>query len=205
MRLLRLPLTVARLPLEIAVRAGGAAFGVARTAFEAVAGRGDEARAYAPARPGQARNGGPVTRPATARPAPVVVPPEPVVVPPEPADVEPEPADVAPEPLHPPPEPLDFPVEPIDVPPEPEPEHVSEEPELVAEFAEPGAEDGAGAEVSVEEPWPGYDRMTAAEIRRRLPGEPPEVAAAVTLYEAARKGRSSVLEAGGRRMRAGTS
>jgi len=34
---------------------------------------------------------------------------------------------------------------------------------LVAEVAEEGAEDGAGAELTVEPPWDGYDRMTAAE------------------------------------------
>jgi hypothetical protein len=83
----------------------------------------------------------------------------------------------------------------------PEPVHVSEEPVLVAEVAEEGAEDGAGAEVRVDEPWPGYNRMTAADIRERLSNEPTEVAAAVSLYEAAGKGRSSVLEAAGRRMR----
>jgi hypothetical protein len=85
-------------------------------------------------------------------------------------------------------------------PPQPrEPDHVSEEPELVAEVAEAGAEEGAGAEVRVEEPWPGYARMTAAEIRTRLQEEPLAVAAAVSLYEASGKGRSSVLEAAARR------
>src|SRR5205814_1916344 len=43
------------------------------------------------------------------------------------------------------------------------PAHVSEEPELVAEFAEPGAEEEAGAEVEIAEPWEGYDRMKTAE------------------------------------------
>jgi len=84
----------------------------------------------------------------------------------------------------------------------PEPEHVSEEPELVAEVAEEGAEHGAGAEVRIEEPWPGYDGMTAADIKDRLVAEPPEVAAAVKLYEASKKGRASVLEASSRGMRA---
>lgn len=91
-------------------------------------------------------------------------------------------------------------------PPEPapagEPAHVSEEPELVAEVAEPGAEDGAGAELHFEEPWPGYDEMTAADIRSRLRGEGTAAAAAVRLYEAAGKGRSSVLEAAGRELSA---
>jgi hypothetical protein len=87
-------------------------------------------------------------------------------------------------------------------PPEPaEPVHVSEEPELVAEVAEQGAEEGAGAEVQVAEPWPGYERMTAADIKDRLRVESTEVVAAVSLYEAMGKGRSSVLEAAARRMR----
>ena len=81
-----------------------------------------------------------------------------------------------------------------------EPTHVSEEPELVAEAAEAGAEDGAGAEVAVEEPWPGYDEMTAPDIEDRLVTEGPEAAAAVSLYEASRKGRASILEAASRSM-----
>ena len=81
-----------------------------------------------------------------------------------------------------------------------EPAHVSEEPELVAEAAETGAEDGAGAEVAVAEPWPGYDEMTAADIEDRLVTEGPEAAAAVSLYEASRKGRASILEAASRTM-----
>jgi hypothetical protein len=80
-----------------------------------------------------------------------------------------------------------------------EPQHVSEEPELVAEVAEQGAEAGAGAEVHVDPPWDGYDEMTAADIRERLLVEDVSTAAAVTLYEASRKGRTSVLEAAARR------
>jgi hypothetical protein len=79
--------------------------------------------------------------------------------------------------------------------------HVSEEAVLVAEVADLGAEDGAGAEVRVDEPWPGYDRMTAAAIIARLRGETPEVAAAVSLYETSHKARRSVLEAAARSMR----
>jgi hypothetical protein len=82
----------------------------------------------------------------------------------------------------------------------PEPAHVSEEPELVAEVAERGAEQGAGPEVHVEEPWPGYNRMTAADIKARLHAAPKSLAAAVSLYEASRKGRSSVLQAATRAM-----
>ena len=89
-------------------------------------------------------------------------------------------------------------------PPEPpEPVHVSEEPELVAEFAEPGAEEDAGAEVDVEEPWEGYDRMKATEITQRLAQVGDEVVAIVNLYESAGKKRQSVLRAAERRLRVG--
>jgi hypothetical protein len=91
---------------------------------------------------------------------------------------------------------------PVQEAPAPEPVHVSEEPTLVAESAERGAEEGAGAEVHVDEPWTGYRAMTAAEITKRLRTAPPAVAAAVSLYEAGGKGRSSVLEAAARRTRA---
>jgi hypothetical protein len=84
-------------------------------------------------------------------------------------------------------------------PPEPEPAHVSEQPVVVAESAERGAEEGAGAEVHVDEPWPGYREMTAAQIRQRLRAASPAEAAAVSLYEAGGKGRTSVLEEASRR------
>jgi hypothetical protein len=58
----------------------------------------------------------------------------------------------------------------------PEPAHVSEEPELVAESADRGSEEGAGAELHVDEPWSGYARMTAADIRSRLQAEGLEAA-----------------------------
>jgi hypothetical protein len=81
-------------------------------------------------------------------------------------------------------------------PPEPpEPLHVSEEPILVAEVADDGAEDGAGPELSIDEPWEGYSSMTAAQIRRRLRQADAATIAAVRLYEAANKGRSTVLQA----------
>jgi ferritin-like metal-binding protein YciE len=78
--------------------------------------------------------------------------------------------------------------------------HVSEEPELVAEVSDPGAEEPAGAEVEVQEPWEGYDGMSAAEIERRLEGASDEVAAVVRLYEAAGKSRRTVLRAAERRL-----
>jgi hypothetical protein len=81
------------------------------------------------------------------------------------------------------------------VPEAPEPVHVSEEPVLVAESVESGAEDGAGAELRIDEPWEGYSSMTASEIRTRLRGADAATVAAVKLYEAGHKGRSTVLQA----------
>jgi hypothetical protein len=165
MRLLTLPLTIVRVPIELGFsvvkRAAGLAHGV-------VAGGEEEPPSEWAARPSRAPSG-------NGRPSETPV-------------------------AEPPPPEAPLPAEPLEAP-EPEPAHVSEEPELVAEVAEEGAEDGAGAEVTVDEPWPGYDRMNAADITDRLVAEDTEVAAAVSLYEASRKGRASVLEAASRSLR----
>jgi hypothetical protein len=108
------------------------------------------------------------------------------------------------------PEPAPRPVRPARVPPrrprrEPqsradvpeEPPHVSEEPVVVAEVADPGAEDGAGAQVSVAEPWEGYRQMKAREIIARLEDASPEEVAVVQLYEGMNRRRKTVLEAAG--------
>jgi hypothetical protein len=63
------------------------------------------------------------------------------------------------------------------------------------------AEDGVGAEIRVEPPWDGYDAMTAAQIRARLATAGRSAAAAVSLYEAAGRGRVSVVAAADRRLR----
>jgi hypothetical protein len=78
-----------------------------------------------------------------------------------------------------------------------EPEHVSEEPVVVAEGADPGAEDGAGAQVSVAEPWEGYRQMKAADVIDRLAAATPEEVAVVQLYESMHRRRKTVLEAAG--------
>jgi hypothetical protein len=80
------------------------------------------------------------------------------------------------------------------------PAHISAEPELVESFAEPGAEDGAGAAVHVEEPWKGYGRMTAAEVIGRLVEASSEELAAVTLYESVHRRRRTVLGEAERRL-----
>ena len=72
---------------------------------------------------------------------------------------------------------------------------VETEDELVEQVAERGAETAPGPEIEIDEPWEGYARMTAAEIRRRLASEPPAVAGLVEIYERANKGRKQVIEA----------
>src|SRR5919202_6607523 len=47
-------------------------------------------------------------------------------------------------------------------------EHVDEGAVVTAEVAEPGAEEGAGPELRVDEPWPGYGRMRAVDVQRAL-------------------------------------
>jgi hypothetical protein len=85
-----------------------------------------------------------------------------------------------------------------------EEEHVDEGAVLVAEAAEAGAEDGAGAELQVEEPWEGYDQMSAEEVGLLLDEAGREALAAVELYEATTKNRGSILEITERRLREAT-
>jgi hypothetical protein len=101
--------------------------------------------------------------------------------------VEPTPPPVVPEGEAPP------------VPEREEPEHVDVEVELVGEFAEPGAEEGAGAEIHIDEPWDGYRKMRVADIRERVLIADTAEVAVVQLYESANRGRRSVLDAVERR------
>jgi hypothetical protein len=82
-----------------------------------------------------------------------------------------------------------------------EPVHVSEEPELVRESAEPGAEDGAGAQLTVAEPWNGYARMNAREVIARARQASPAELAAVRLYESRHRSRQTVLAAVDRQLK----
>jgi hypothetical protein len=115
--------------------------------------------------------------------------------------VEPDEAEVVPEPA-PEPEVVVSEPAPPTRPSEPEPDapvHVDAEPELVAEFAEPGAEEGAGPEIHVDEPWEGYRRMRVADIRDRVAVAGPEELAVTQLYEVTHRRRRSVLDAVERR------
>jgi hypothetical protein len=78
---------------------------------------------------------------------------------------------------------------------EDQPVHVSTEPQLVDELAEPGAEDGAGAEVHVDEPWEGYERTNAKQVIARLGSASPAELAAVQLYESGSRRRQTILTA----------
>jgi hypothetical protein len=82
-----------------------------------------------------------------------------------------------------------------------EPVHVSEEPELVREVAEPGAEDGAGAAVTVIEPWNGYAHMNARAVIARAQQASPAELAAVRLYESRHRSRQTVLAAVDRQLK----
>ncbi len=99
----------------------------------------------------------------------------------------------------PPPPPAPPPPAPQAAEPEPlpgQPEARVETPtELVGEFADPGAEDGAGARVQVAEPWEGYGAMTAQEIVDRLAVATGEELAVVAMYERRHRDRRTVLDA----------
>jgi hypothetical protein len=82
-----------------------------------------------------------------------------------------------------------------------EPVHVSEEPVLVEEFAEPGAEEGVGAQPRIIEPWPGYKEMKAADIVDRMTVASREELAAIELYELAGRNRKSVVAAAQRALK----
>jgi hypothetical protein len=116
--------------------------------------------------------------------APIASSPPPTAEPPRPTAEPPGTSrPPAPRPEPPPPAPL------------PEPSHVSEEPELVEESADPGAEDGAGAGITVKEPWTGYGQMNARDVIDRARLASVAELAAISLYEARHRARRTVLVA----------
>lgn len=76
---------------------------------------------------------------------------------------------------------------------------VDDEPELVEALAEPGAEDGAGAAVEVDEPWKDYGDMKADAVIARLREASAAELALVELYERSHRRRQTVLTAAERR------
>lgn len=77
-----------------------------------------------------------------------------------------------------------------------------DEEEVIAEFAEPGAEEGAGAQLDVEEPWEGYAAMNASTVIARIEQADPAQLAVLELYEQTHKKRQTVLSAAAKRLRA---
>jgi hypothetical protein len=112
---------------------------------------------------------------------------------------EPEPPRRPPEPESPPPT-QDPPTPPVRIDVPGSPAHVSEGRELVEEFAERGAEDGAGAELHVQEPWRGYRELNAKQVIARLVAADPAELAAVQLYESRHRSRQKILTAVGRQL-----
>jgi hypothetical protein len=71
----------------------------------------------------------------------------------------------------------------------------------VREEAEPGAEDGAGAAITVMEPWRGYAHMSAKDVIERARGANRAELAAVRLYESRHRSRQTVLAAVDRQLK----
>jgi hypothetical protein len=77
---------------------------------------------------------------------------------------------------------------------------VDDEDEVVAEFAESGAEDGAGAQLHMEEPWEGYDGQSAETVTAQIADADAAQLAVLELYEGFNQGRKTVLEAAAQRL-----
>jgi hypothetical protein len=73
--------------------------------------------------------------------------------------------------------------------------HLADEDEVIEEVAEPGAEDGAGAQIHVAEPWEGYAQLKAADVVGQLEGRDNAELAAIELYELSHRQRQTVIDA----------
>jgi hypothetical protein len=90
---------------------------------------------------------------------------------------------------------LDAPPEPLD----PRADHVSEEVTLVEERADPGVEDGAGAQIRIDEPFKGYGALKAQDVIARVSAADEAQLTAIRLYEGMNRKRETVLRAVDRR------
>jgi hypothetical protein len=103
-----------------------------------------------------------------------------------------------------PPQPPPSPASPSSGPPEPKPLQAARPDEgeiLVDEVADPGAEEGAGAQIRIAEPWDGYAQLKAPEVVDQLAGRDQAELAAVELYESAHRKRQTVIDAAKRELR----
>jgi hypothetical protein len=144
--------------------------------------------ARAPAsRPADANGDGeeaPVT-PLRPRPAPPPPPPEPTPAPP--------PAAAGEQPYAPGAEPITETEAFAPPPPEPTPGEAARAREARRESE--ATDDSPGAEVHVDEPWPGYGKLKAPDIVDRLGAADPATKAIVRLYESRHRKRRTVLAA----------
>jgi hypothetical protein len=177
------PVSLITLPLQIAIRATTTALRLAESAVEQVVRHvvpGDPEPAEEQPRAGQ--HAQPAAPPPKAQPAAPQPKAQTAAQPKPRSGAQPsQPRVAAPSPV-------------------PEPAVVSEEPVLVAESADPGAEDGAGPEIEVAEPWEGYRRAPAADVLARVASGSAAEVAVVQLYEQTHRRRKSVLDAAERRL-----
>jgi hypothetical protein len=180
-------------PIKVGIRLGIAVLRFELNVLEQLLGpEGEPEVAPAPRRPVQETPPARKRRRAAARPAPVAPEPTVDVAPtPEPVQREPIPESIA----------ADVVEEALRAPGADQPVHIDTESELVGEFAEKGAEEGAGAEIHVDEPWDGYRQMQVADITERVVVATPEELAVVQLYEGTHGKRRSILDAVERRSR----
>jgi hypothetical protein len=172
------------LPLRLTLRATGLAVHGAREIVDRVAGLAGLTHDDAPAPDFRRAPDEPPTRtepPARPTQIQTAAPPEPI----ETADATP--IDRG--------EPVDY-----DTPEPAEPVHLELEDDLVEEVAEPGAEDGAGAQVHIAEPWSGYRELRAADVIDRLPAASAAELAAIELYELSSRKRQTIITAAQREL-----
>jgi hypothetical protein len=86
--------------------------------------------------------------------------------------------------------------------PEAEPEHVDREAVVVAVSADPGADEGPGPQIHIDEPWTGYGELNVKQVNAELADASPAMLAIVRLYESVNRNRSTVLDAIDRRLAA---
>jgi hypothetical protein len=82
------------------------------------------------------------------------------------------------------------------------PDHVDREAVVVAESADPGATGAVGAQITVGEPWKGYDELRADEVVAQVEDASAETLAVVRLYEHTQRDRRTVVDAIDRRLAA---
>ncbi len=194
----RVGLRGAQLGLQITAAATDRALGVIGAVADAASRTGDpDADLDLDGQPLGGMPAPPAPRAAGTR-APAAAPaPDPVPRPPPAPDPVPPPAPPAPRASAR----TGSPAEPPPAPPGPPPPHISTESALVGSVAEPGAQDGAGATIRVEEPWEGYDKLRAADIVERITGADVAQLGAIELYEQTARRRRTVLDAVGRALR----